>query len=81
LCLPQDKVFTALQSIQKNHPDVALALTLPVMPEGFPSEEQAVVKAAAAKGVNFQVNIMAMDYGVNSRKGGSDRVRVITSGG
>ena len=56
-------MFAALKTIQGKNPNVAISLTLPVMPWGLTNEGQAVVKRAAATGLKFQVNIMAMDYG------------------
>jgi len=57
------KIMTALQSVQKTHPDLTLSFTLPVLPEGLTGEGQSVVKQAQQAGLKFSVNIMAMDYG------------------
>ncbi len=56
-------VMLALQTIQKAHPKLKLSFTLPVLPEGLTYQGQDIVKQAQANGLDFAVNIMAMDYG------------------
>lgn len=57
------KIMTALGTIQKNHPDLKLSFTLPVLPEGLTSSGQDVVTQAVNQQLNFAINIMAMDFG------------------
>jgi chitinase len=56
-------VMHALQQIQKNHPNLTISFTLPVMPEGLTSSGQDIVKQAKTANLIYSVNIMAMDYG------------------
>lgn len=56
-------IMTALQQIQKNNPKLKISFTLPVLPDGLTSSGKDVVKQAQSAGLNFSVNIMAMDYG------------------
>jgi chitinase len=57
------KVMTALKQIQAAHPKLLISFTLPTLPEGMLSAGQDVVNQAKAAGLNYSVNIMAMDYG------------------
>ncbi|MCJ1676547.1 cellulose binding domain-containing protein [Streptomyces sp. APSN-46.1] len=54
----------AIARLQKSHPDLDVAFTLPVMPEGLTQPGVALLADAAKNGVRINaVNIMAMDYG------------------
>lgn len=57
------KIMLVLKKIQAAHPNLKLSFTLPVLPEGLAAPGQDVVNQAKAAGLNFAVNIMAMDYG------------------
>jgi len=57
------KVIHALQQVQKNHPQLKLSFTLPVMPEGLVSAGQDLVQQAQAANLNYSVNLMTMDFG------------------
>ncbi len=57
------KLMQALQDFQQKNPDIQLSFTLPVLPEGLTFQGKEVLKAAKDTGLNYQVNIMAMDYG------------------
>ncbi|WP_411103831.1 cellulose binding domain-containing protein [Streptomyces sp. cmx-4-9] len=54
----------AIASLQKSHPGLDVAFTLPVMPEGLTQPGVALLADARKNGVRIDgVNIMAMDYG------------------
>lgn len=54
----------AIARLQKSHPGLDVAFTLPVMPEGLTQPGVALLADARANGVRVgSVNIMAMDYG------------------
>ncbi|MDI3423040.1 chitinase [Streptomyces sp. B-S-A12] len=54
----------AIAALQKEHPDLDVSFTLPVMPEGLTEAGVALVEDAKKNGVRVDaVNIMAMDYG------------------
>ncbi|MFG2616389.1 cellulose binding domain-containing protein [Streptomyces sp. NPDC048507] len=54
----------AVARLQKSHPGLDVAFTLPVMPEGLTQPGVALLADARANGVRIDsVNIMAMDYG------------------
>jgi len=54
----------ALVALQKEDPGLQISFTLPVLPSGLPSDEDAVLTGAAQAGVDIAaVNVMAMDYG------------------
>jgi chitinase len=57
------KLITALKSVQATHPDLKISFTLPVLPEGLTADGKDVVKKAKDAGLNYTVNIMAMDFG------------------
>lgn len=57
------KLVHALRIVQQQHPKIKLSFTLPVMPEGLTAMGKDVVILAKQEGLNFNVNIMAMDYG------------------
>ncbi|STX52648.1 chitinase domain protein [Legionella busanensis] len=57
------KLMQALQVFHQQNPKIQLSFTLPVMPEGLTSTGKSIVEAAKSAGINFHVNIMAMDYG------------------
>ncbi|MEU9374341.1 cellulose binding domain-containing protein [Streptomyces sp. NPDC048255] len=54
----------AIARLQKSHPGLDVAFTLPVMPEGLTQPGVALLADARTNGVRIDaVNIMAMDYG------------------
>ncbi|MFD3543231.1 cellulose binding domain-containing protein [Streptomyces sp. NPDC058662] len=54
----------AIAKLQKSHPGLDVAFTLPVMPEGLTQPGVALLADAKKNGVRIDaVNIMAMDYG------------------
>ncbi|GLX37075.1 sugar hydrolase [Streptomyces roseochromogenus] len=54
----------AIARLQKSHPGLDVAFTLPVMPEGLTQPGVALLADAKKNGVRIDaVNIMAMDYG------------------
>ncbi|WP_405644580.1 cellulose binding domain-containing protein [Streptomyces sp. NBC_00019] len=54
----------AIAELQKNHPDLDVSFTLPVMPEGLTQAGVDLLADAKKNGVDITtVNIMAMDYG------------------
>ena len=57
------RMMTALNIFQQDHPDIKITLTLPTMPEGLTSLGENIIFIAKNSGLNFTVNIMAMDYG------------------
>lgn len=57
------ELIRALNLFHQQHPEIKLSFTLPVMPEGLTGEGKEVIVAAKQAGIQFNVNIMAMDYG------------------
>jgi len=57
------KLMQALSQFQNHYPTTSLSFTLPVLPEGLTGEGKSVVLKAKESGLNFHVNIMAMDFG------------------
>ncbi|MFE9773010.1 cellulose binding domain-containing protein [Streptomyces sp. NPDC005931] len=54
----------AIAKLQKQHPDLNVSFTLPVMPEGLTQDGVSLLADARKNGVRIDaVNIMAMDYG------------------
>ncbi|MFJ7235755.1 cellulose binding domain-containing protein [Streptomyces olivaceus] len=54
----------AIAALQKDHPDLDVSYTLPVMPEGLTQAGVDLLADAKENGVDIgSVNIMAMDYG------------------
>ncbi|RII19659.1 putative bifunctional chitinase/lysozyme precursor [Streptomyces sp. YIM 130001] len=54
----------AIAQLQKDHPDLDVSFTLPVMPEGLTQPGVDLLADAKENGVSINaVNIMAMDYG------------------
>jgi cellulose binding protein with CBM2 domain len=54
----------ALVALQKANPGLQVSFTLPVLPSGLPSDEDAVLTGAVQAGVNISaVDVMAMDFG------------------
>jgi hypothetical protein len=54
----------ALAALQAQDPGLQVSLTLPVLPSGLPSDEDAVLTGAVQAGVKISaVNVMAMDFG------------------
>ena len=62
-----NNMISALVKIQAKYPNLPISLTLPVLPSGLDNNGLAVVQAAKTAGLNFDVNIMAMDYGSSSQ--------------
>lgn len=58
-----DTVIQALSLYQVQSPQTRLSFTLPVMPEGLTPQGLTIITKARDAGLNFNVNIMAMDYG------------------
>ena len=56
------RMMSALEVFQQKHPGIKITLTLPTMPEGLTSLGENIVTIAKNAGLNFTVNIMAMDY-------------------
>ncbi|WED43275.1 chitinase [Legionella cardiaca] len=57
------KLMQALRVFQQKNPKIKLSFTLPVMPEGLTFQGQQALLEAKKAELNYQVNIMAMDYG------------------
>lgn len=57
------KLLDAISAFQQDNPKTAISFTLPVLPEGLVTEGREVVRQASQRGLRFNVNIMAMDYG------------------
>ncbi|MFD7817954.1 cellulose binding domain-containing protein [Streptomyces sp. NPDC059785] len=56
----------AIAQLQKDHPDLDVSFTLPVMPEGLTQDGVNLLSNAKTNGVAIDtVNIMAMDYGAS----------------
>jgi len=56
----------AIAQLQKDHKDLDVSFTLPVLPDGLTKDGTNLLKNAKDNGVNISaVNIMAMDYGPN----------------
>jgi hypothetical protein len=56
----------AIAELQRQHPDLDVSFTLPVMPEGLTQDGVNLLSDAASHGVRISaVNIMAMDYGAS----------------
>ncbi|POX38364.1 chitinase [Streptomyces sp. Ru73] len=56
----------AIAKLQKDHPDLDVSFTLPVMPEGLTQDGVNLLADAEKNGVEVSaVNIMAMDYGAS----------------
>jgi hypothetical protein len=59
-----DRRARALVRLQREHPDLDVSFTLPVMPHGLNRHARAVLSRTSAAGVRVStVNIMAMDFG------------------
>ncbi len=56
-------IINALVKIQAQYPTLPISFTLPVMPDGLTANGLDVIQKAKNAGLNFKVNIMAMDYG------------------
>ena len=57
------RIINAIKIFQNNRKNVSISFTLPVMPDGLTAACQDLLKVAKNQGVEFNVNIMAMDYG------------------
>ncbi|ASQ47072.1 chitinase [Legionella clemsonensis] len=58
-----NKLMTALNVFQQKYPKIQLSFTLPTLPEGLTFQGKEILEAAKKAKLNYQVNIMAMDYG------------------
>lgn len=58
-----NKLMAALNVFQQKYPKIQISFTLPTMPEGLTSQGKEILEAAKKAKLNYQVNIMAMDYG------------------
>lgn len=56
-------LLDAINAFQQQHPKTSISFTLPVLPEGLVAEGREVVRQASERGLRFNINIMAMDYG------------------
>ncbi len=58
------KMMTAIKTVVDNNAAIKISFTLPVLPSGLlESGGFNVLRHATEKGIDFSVNIMAMDYG------------------
>ena len=57
------KLIESLKNFQKDHQDIKLSFTLPTLPDGLTPSGEDVLRQAVQAGIDFNVNIMAMDYG------------------
>lgn len=57
------KLMSALKQVQSHYQHLKISFTLPVLPEGLVASGKEIVNQAKAQGLNYSVNIMAMDYG------------------
>ena len=55
-------ICIALETIQRNNPQVRISFTLPTMPTGMTGTGLSIVQSATEAGLDFIVNGMAMDY-------------------
>lgn len=55
----------AAVAIQKKY-NTPMILTIPILPSGLNAGTKALITAAQQVGLNFYINIMAMDYGANA---------------
>ncbi|WP_237758680.1 chitinase [Legionella hackeliae] len=58
-----NKLMSALNVFQQKYPKIQLSFTLPTLPEGLTFQGKEILAAAKKAKLNYQVNIMAMDYG------------------
>src|SRR5580704_7653156 len=61
---------TVLKQLQAAYPNLYVSFTLPVDPDGLPSDAMTLLKSTKAAGVKINVvNIMTMDYGTDGTQG------------
>ncbi len=71
---------TVLKQLQAAYPSLYVSFTLPVDPDGLPSDAMTLLKSAKAAGVNINiVNIMTMDYGTDGTQGRAEGTVAIAS--
>jgi hypothetical protein len=71
---------TVLKQLQAAYPNLYVSFTLPVDPDGLPSDAMTLLKSAKAAGVNINiVNIMTMDYGTDGTQGRAEGTVAIAS--
>jgi hypothetical protein len=71
---------TVLKQLQAAYPNLYVSFTLPVDPDGLPSDAMTLLKSARAAGVNINiVNIMTMDYGTDGTQGRAEGTVAIAS--
>ena len=59
--------MNAAKTVLANNPSVTVSFTLPVLPEGLTQDGKNMLTQAKNGGIDFLVNIMAMDYGVSEK--------------
>jgi chitinase len=71
---------TVLKQLQAAYPNLYVSFTLPVDPDGLPSDAMTLLKSTKAAGVNINiVNIMTMDYGTDGTQGRAEGTVAIAS--
>ena len=69
-----------LKQLQAAYPNLHVSFTLPVDPDGLPSDAMTLLKSTKAAGVNINiVNIMTMDYGTDGTQGRAEGTVAIAS--
>lgn len=69
-----------LKQLQAAYPNLYVSFTLPVDPDGLPSDAMTLLKSVKAAGVNINiVNIMTMDYGTDGTQGRAEGTVAIAS--
>lgn len=57
-----DKILNTLELLKNKNINLKITFTLPIMPEGFSKQEKYFIKKAKLKNINFNINILAMNY-------------------
>jgi len=57
-----NKIINTLELLQNKNKFLKITFTLPIMPEGFSNVEKNFIKKATLKKINFNINILAMNY-------------------
>jgi chitinase len=71
---------TVLQRLQAAYPNLYVSFTLPVDPDGLPSDAMTLLTSTKAAGVKINVvNIMTMDYGTDGTQGRAEGAVAIAS--
>jgi chitinase len=71
---------TVLKQLQAAYPNLYVSFTLPVDPDGLPSDAMTLLKSTKAAGVNINiVNIMTMDYATDGTQGRAEGTVAIAS--